>query len=330
MDAIRSYIENVFANLPRTDAVLKAKSDMLANMEEKYQELKREGHSENEAVGKVISEFGNIDELLSGLRVSPASSAAEPKSVYRVTKQEADEWISHKRRSGLLTAIGVFLCIAGAAALIFITAGPGRLDSLPFTLQPDANPALGITVMLIMVAVAVGLFIYAGVRLEKFNFFKKDFELMATLQARVEEQKGEFMRSYTVSLILGVILCILAPLVIILPLVLFQSGDHIILLVTGMLMLIGIASFLFTYFGSVKDAYDRLLKQGDHEDEFEGSGNKLVSAVSSVIWPLAVIIFLLNGFLGNRWGTAWIVFPVTALAFTAFSAVARTLGKNKK
>ena len=48
---------------------------MLRTMEDKYEELKMEGKSENEAIGIVISEFGNIDELIDELGL--LSTAAE-------------------------------------------------------------------------------------------------------------------------------------------------------------------------------------------------------------------------------------------------------------
>lgn len=67
MDTIAAYLNNMFASLPRTEQTYNLKQDLLANMEEKYHELKKEGKSENEAVGIVISEFGNIDELIEEL-----------------------------------------------------------------------------------------------------------------------------------------------------------------------------------------------------------------------------------------------------------------------
>ena len=63
MDTIKSYLETMFANLPATTEVLKAKDELWGMMEDKYNELISEGKSENEAVGTVISEFGNLDEL---------------------------------------------------------------------------------------------------------------------------------------------------------------------------------------------------------------------------------------------------------------------------
>lgn len=327
MNAIRSYIENVFASLPRTSEVLQAKADMLANMEEKYQELKESGKSENEAVGQVIAEFGNIDELLTELRISPETTTTTPKNVHQVSQQEAEDWIKAKKRSGLLTAIGVFLILFGVASLIYLTTALHSFDWIPVSFNGDVNPAFGITFMFLMIAVAVGLFIYSGVQLEKFAFYKSDFELKGLLKQRIQERKNRFMPYYTVSLVLGVVLCILAPLVIILPVLLIEVSIKVTSFIVLMLLLIGSAVFLFTYFGSVKDAYDRLLKIGEYEWEHN---NKSLSAVSSAIWPLAVIAFFIIGFGHGGWVYAWIVFPVTGLLFTAISGIIKAIKESKR
>ena len=62
MEAIRNYLETMFLNLPNTPEVYKAKNELWQMMEDKYTELKNEGKSENEAVGTVIAEFGNLDD----------------------------------------------------------------------------------------------------------------------------------------------------------------------------------------------------------------------------------------------------------------------------
>ena len=74
MDTIRIYLENMFARLPGTPEIMKLQNDMLHTMEDKYEELKSEGKSENEAIGIVISEFGNIDELLEELGLKTAQN----------------------------------------------------------------------------------------------------------------------------------------------------------------------------------------------------------------------------------------------------------------
>ncbi|MDZ7796717.1 MAG: hypothetical protein U5N56_06605 [Candidatus Marinimicrobia bacterium] len=68
--------------------------------------IKMKGALENEAVGSVISEFGNIDELLNELAIE---KPVPKKTVRTVSKQEAMDWLDRKRRSGLMVAFGVFL-----------------------------------------------------------------------------------------------------------------------------------------------------------------------------------------------------------------------------
>ncbi|MCL2352406.1 MAG: permease prefix domain 1-containing protein, partial [Firmicutes bacterium] len=75
MDAIETYLDNVFAAFPQNKRVLALKKEMLANMEEKYHALKQQGKSENEAVGTVISDFGSIDEIAAELGVGHVSEA---------------------------------------------------------------------------------------------------------------------------------------------------------------------------------------------------------------------------------------------------------------
>ena len=72
MNAIRNYLDNMFRNLPNTEEVRRAKTELLEMMEDKYEELIKEGKTENEAVGIVISEFGNLDELAESLGISEA------------------------------------------------------------------------------------------------------------------------------------------------------------------------------------------------------------------------------------------------------------------
>ncbi len=88
METIRNYLENMFANLPLTPEVVRAKNELWQMMEDKYTELKKEGKSENEAVGTVIAEFGNLDELSEDLGIRSFVKSENASSISR--KQEAD------------------------------------------------------------------------------------------------------------------------------------------------------------------------------------------------------------------------------------------------
>ena len=63
METIKNYLETMFANMPNTPEVKKAKAELLSMMEDKFNEMIADGVNENQAVGTVIAEFGNLDEL---------------------------------------------------------------------------------------------------------------------------------------------------------------------------------------------------------------------------------------------------------------------------
>ena len=98
MEIIRSYVESAFAAYASTPEMWNLKEEILSNMEEKYRELKKQGHSENEAIGTVISEFGNIDELVRELGIYsdrtgfPESPAPLKRSPPRSDRRPAQMW----------------------------------------------------------------------------------------------------------------------------------------------------------------------------------------------------------------------------------------------
>jgi len=69
METIKNYLDNILP-ICQNKGNGTAKSEIYYNMEEKYNELKKSGKPENEAIGIVISEFGNIDELLEEMGIS--------------------------------------------------------------------------------------------------------------------------------------------------------------------------------------------------------------------------------------------------------------------
>ena len=59
MEAIRNYVEALFAALPQREDVLRVKADMLANLEDKFNALLDEGKNEAEATGIVVASIGS-------------------------------------------------------------------------------------------------------------------------------------------------------------------------------------------------------------------------------------------------------------------------------
>lgn len=121
METIRGYLETMFQNLPNLPQVQKAKYELGQMMEDKYQELKENGKTENEAVAIVISEFGNLDELAEELGIQNAV-CEETRNARRLSLEEASSMFM--TRSGQVTRLRWECCFVSCLPVpaLFLTA----------------------------------------------------------------------------------------------------------------------------------------------------------------------------------------------------------------
>lgn len=95
MESIQNYLDGLFSKLPMTAEVQKAKEILLEMMEDKYSQLIEEGKTPNEALGTVISEFGNLDELADELGIADVVEAKTPLDAVAENVNEYKEKIQH-------------------------------------------------------------------------------------------------------------------------------------------------------------------------------------------------------------------------------------------
>jgi len=322
METIKNYLENMFRNLPRTEEIERLKSELLSNMEEKYHELKKEGKLENEAVGIVISEFGNIDELLEEMNIKGVTK----EDIYpTMSFEEAREFIALKTKTSYLIGIGVGLILFGVALLIFLfqLVEDGRIFQ---TLPENAQEMLPVILLFLFIVPAVGLFIYSGTTLERFKSIDEGFfELTSVTKATLNKELIPISSKRNVGTIIGVCLCVLSPVAI------FVSSlfgdDFSTYGVSVLLIMVAIAVFIFISTGSIVEAYKKLLKIEEFDSTHQ-KDDKIIGAIAGIIWPLAVCIFLLCGFVFGLWHICWIIFPITGILFGGFCAFYNTMKSN--
>jgi uncharacterized membrane protein len=313
METIKNYLDNVFAGLPKTSQMADLKNNILSNMEDKYNELKSEGKSENEAIGIVISEFGNIDELINELGLKKET---EESSEPIVTQEETNVYLNAKKTSGIQIGIGVILCILAPASLILIN----ELISDGFFgtgLSGSVSGGLGLISLFVLIAAAVSLFIYSGMNFERYKYMEEGVQLPVSVRDYLQQRNDSFTPTYNLSVILGVGMLILSPITLFIASIFDNSSSYGVVL---LLAVVAIAVFLFIYFGSIRESYTRLLKIGDYAVKEKKKEDKVIGAVASIVWPLAVAIFLFSGFMYHNWHINWIIFPITGILFGMFSA----------
>ena len=333
MDIILNYLDSVFSRMPDTEETRRAKRELASMMEDKYAELKAEGKSENEAIGTVIAEFGNIEELMGALEPAEVPDAAaldaekepggttfdEKRQVRMVSAGEAREYLERMTRWSEKIAAGVFLCILSPAAPIIMD-----------TLSPHGKLAelLGVVVLFCMVAAAVYLFIVNGMAMSKYDWLKKNaFVLEPGTERLLRQYQEENRLEFGKKIAAGVLLCILS----VVPTIVLESfGEGGLMEMMGTLLfltLVACGVFLFITAGIPYGCLGVLLQEGDYSPQRKK--NDLTGRIASVYWSVVTAAYLLYSFLTNDWGRSWIIWPVAGVLFGAVAAVCHMAGPKE-
>jgi len=280
MNAIRNYLDNMFRNLPNTEEVRRAKSELLQMMEDKYEELISEGKTENEAVGIVISEFGNLDELAESLGIQEAVTENPDEDKPMLSMDRVKEYLTMMSRRSILTPLGIALCIFSVGFVILAEA-----LGLP-------EDIFGVSAMFISIAAAVGLFIYSGSLYRPFaEVNKKECSLSIESAEYVRNERKHYKHSYGLMSSFGIGLCILSVLnPIIFDKIPYVSSNF------GAAMFfafVALGVFLITSANTKMDGYDRLLQlneAGKMSEEFVPKSDRRVNKTPIIICAIVAAV----------------------------------------
>lgn len=328
MKTILDYLDNMFKSLPLTKEVMRAKEELAAMMEDKYNELIAEGKKENEAVGIVISEFGNLQELSAELGLEEIMQSQRTKSTAKmVSREEAYEYLELSEKTAKGIAIGAMLCIYSPIILIFLTA----LQEYKGMMTESFAVSIGLSVLLLMVAVAVSLFIINGMRMEKFEYLKKEtFVIDSFLEKELKTQEDEKRFGTTVLLIIGVTTCIVGVIPLLVVGTVFENNEFLqILTLILLLLLVGSAVYLLITAGNGQERFKVLRQQGDFSEQGKRKG-KLIDKVAGPYWMLIVLIYLGWSFITMQWGITWIIWPIAGVLFALIAAIVNSITENNR
>ena len=343
MEAIKTYLESMFAHLPRTPEVIKAKTELGQMMEDKYSELIEEGKSENEAVGIVISEFGNLEEIAEELGIRSFVDQEPEEETQRVVSfEEVDGYIKSRTRLSYMGAFGIFFLITSSVPFII-------LSGIPISAAGGGVAkffaVIGLILLFLMLAGGLGMLIFSGLQEREYSYMWKDnCRLDYSAQEYVKMQYSEYRTTHTILIIVGIVLCILSAVpAAILSFLHVTNGFFGDIAGAACLFLVGAAVFLFFLAGRQKGSLGRLLKiqyrakqvqqegpeaaqknQGGPEDVIIYE-NEYLSKFMPVYWPTITCLYLVVSFLTFRWGTTWIIWPVAGIVHAFIS---KTFGKH--
>lgn len=352
METILSYLDNMFLSMPQTPEVLRAKEELSSMMEDKYNELIAEGKKENEAIGIVISEFGDLKELKEGLGLADGSSrAGESYGASQsygetqnygasqsygknadygtmprmVSRQDAEEYMAVSAKTSKWIAFGVLLCI-WSPIFLFVCGG---IDDAVKKLSDGAIIIFGLVPLLVLIGIAVAVFIYNGMKMEKFEYLKKErIQIDGALERELSQIAEEEKPKATVKLIIGVVMCIFS----VIPLLVgggVSDNDMVhVLTLCFMLMVIGIAVAIIIAGQNRMECIKVLCQEGDFSVNHKKS-NKITDIIAGIYWPIVAVIYLGWSFYTMNWGFTWIVWPIAGVLFGAIAAICAVVGEVK-
>ncbi len=325
METIKNYLESMFRGLPLTEKVMKAKSELLQMMEDKYTELIRSGKTENEAVGEVIQNFGNLEDLSDDLGIKDILHQTKYSEVSRrkLSFEEVTEYLERKKMSALLKAAGIMLCII---CVIF----PIMADAMRI------NDIFGVVLMFVSIGLGVVLIVTAHGLMEQWRFMRSEpCSIDAVSIDYLKNKNRDFMPSYSVMHSVGILLCILCFI----PAVIFDEfGGHFWDNLSGAMLFVfvGFGVFLIVYSNTLKKTFSRLLGINDQIDFIEPEEKKVekiknptVRAIMMCFWPVVTCIYLCVSFLTFKWHLTWLIWPIAAAVNTIIIAISKANEESK-
>ncbi|MDO4859912.1 MAG: helix-turn-helix domain-containing protein [Bacillota bacterium] len=245
-----------------------------------------------------------------------------------VSMEEANEFLASNEKHAGRISTGVMLCILSPVFLIVLA---GIVDAKWINMSVKAVAGIGITVLLLLIAAAVGIFVTSGMALSRFDYLEKNrIETEYGVSGMVRRMKEEHMPYYTRDVVIGVILFIVSVIPLIGVSLAFGDGSvpaplisgtgsvtGLISICTGLLLvLVAIGVKLIVKTSTIKGGMDKLLEEGDYTPI-----EKKVSRYDGIYWTIITAAYLAYSFITMDWGRSWIIWPVAGVLFALYRAI---------
>lgn len=242
----------------------------------------------------------------------------------KVTMEEAQTFLKIRKEAAVRIPAGVAACILSPVPLFLLNsaaeAGRGRLTE-------DLAAGLGVVLLLLIVAAAVGNFIVFGMRMEKYEWLEQEeFELGYGIAGMVKERLEAEGASFARQIALGVALCILGVIPLLLAGSLDVEEQVQILGLVFLLVIVAAGVFLLANVGLRKGAYEQLLQIGDYT-KAEKEVNRIVERIAVFYWCVATAVYVGWSLVTWEWHVTWVLWPVAGILFGAVVGLVKMVKK---
>ncbi|MFQ9800992.1 MAG: helix-turn-helix domain-containing protein [Clostridia bacterium] len=234
-------------------------------------------------------------------------------SVKRITLADANEFMEWRKSASIWIATATFLCILSVIPL-FILGAASEIPSVG--ISENFAGGVGLIALFSIVAIAVGIYIYTGIKNAPYEFLDKEpFDAEYGVRGMVREKQKAYRNTYVKGNIIGGCFCVLSPIALCAGV--FTENEFLITVMLSVTMLIaGIGVVFFIIAGVRWASMQKLLKEG----EFSVQGKKVSrvkESMGTIYWLVVTAVYLGWSFVTNSWHSTWIVWPVAGVLFAA-------------
>lgn len=260
------------------------------------------------------------------MEYNTAELEMDGKAIQMISMESANVYLKLLQQISSKIALGVSLCILSPIMLIGLTGVSDQKEGM--ILSAEASVGIGMTILLLMVAVAAMIFIIYGRKIEAYDFLEKEpIELTYGVKGLVEKEKLGYEAAHSRKLVLGIVLCILSAVPIMVLAVSDKNGMLTIVGVNLCLILVSVGVYLLVSTGIVYGGFQRLLEEGDYTRN-QKIENKRNDVINKIYWCSVTAIYLGWSFTTMEWEKTWIVWPVAGVFYGAVVGISSVIRKH--
>lgn len=321
-DKIEAYIEELFWKAPNTPQTRDLKEEILGNTLEKYEDLLAGGMDEDSAYRSAIAGIGDVDELIkeyagdSGELIKVESAVSKPNPIvssYSEKKSIPDE-VSKKYSKLRWTYViaGIILYFIG---IIF----PAEFEELE--IGRIEIESFGVSVFLILAAIATGLIIYS-------TCFKK----LTEFYGNPEKEESTKQRTKFLAVGVGLVISCLVPVAICGDL---QSELRIDwLLSLGVIMMLAmlvaaVGAFICRAYVGKPIEIETYQKEKAESEKANNPATSAEKLVKIIMWCLILAIYIVISIITGAWTVTWVIFLIGAALTYVLDAIFEIYNSKK-
>lgn len=272
--------------------------------------------------------FGvTTDYLLKDELGEPEYTAGDDAPALRkVTLAQANDYLTQAHANAPKMALATALCVLSPVPLITL----GALAEYGY-FRADFATGLGLCTLLVLVAVAVVLFMQCGAAVKPYEFLEKEpIDTEYGVTGLAHERRDAFAVQYNRGNTLGTVLCILCAVPLFAAMMFLDTDILAAAAVCLLLVLVACGVYAFVRVGTVQDALNQLLEEGDFTRDAKARKGA-IRAVAAAYWLVVVAIFLFYTFgpYGNGQPEySWFIWAIAGVIFAAVMVVMKAVQRH--